>query len=237
MALQIIERLTPHNHEKGRGGAKIGAVCWHVAEGSEVGVTSWFHNPESNASTHYLVCKDGRTIRYVREEDTPWANGKVNNPRLSNPVVKRLVESGINLNRQTISIETERYSKDWLDADSPMGRALVALTRDVMLRHGLPLEDDYILGHNEVDSVDRPNCPGNIDWDGLLAAVKSGAVSPPKPTRPPGYLEQGQKDSFDWQGAGIIVARTVRYFNPDTKAFYERSWDCLLYTSPSPRDS
>ena len=222
VALNIIEKLTPCNHDKGRGGAKIGAVVWHVAEGSEVGVSSWFHNPESNASTHYLVCKDGRTIRYVREEDTPWANGKVNNPRLSNPVVKRLIASGANLNRQTISIETERYSKDWLDANSPMGKALVALTRDVMLRHGLPLEDDYILGHNEIDAVDRPNCPGNLDWDNLLAAVKSGA--PSGPVRPAGYLEQGQKDSFNWNGAGVITYRKVHYYQPATKTSYVREW-------------
>lgn len=178
MTLKIVEKLTPHNHTKGRGGAKIQAVVWHVAEGGEAGVSSWFFNPASQASTHYLVCKDGRIIRYVREEDTPWANGKVSKPRMSNPVVARLVNSGVNLNRQTVSIETERYSGERLTAESPMGRALAALTRDVLTRYGLPLEDDYILGHNEIDSVDRPNCPGNLDWDGLLAAVKREAIAP-----------------------------------------------------------
>lgn len=179
MALNIIKKLTPVNHNKGRQGAKIKAVCWHVAEGSEAGVTSWFHNPASQASTHYLVCKDGRVIQYVDEADMPYANGVVNKPNLANPVVADLVKSGVNINCQTISIETEGYTAEYRSADSPLGRALAELTRDVMLRHGIPLTDDHILGHNEIDSVNRGRCPGNLDWAGLLAAVKGGGDAPP----------------------------------------------------------
>ncbi len=225
MALNIIKDLIPDGiNQSGPRGQKARAIIWHVAEGGRAGVRSWFHNPASEASTHYLVCKNGDVINFVDEANTPWANGAVNNPRLTNPVVKDMVESGINLNRLTISIETERYTGDRLTADSPMERALAQLTREVMLRHGIPIDDDHICGHNEVDSVNRPNCPGNLDWDALLAAVKSGAVSPPAPTRPPGYLELGQKDTFDWKGEGVITYRKVRYHNPLTKINYTREW-------------
>lgn len=184
MALRIIEKLLPvvdgrRINTSGPRGQRARAIVWHVAEGSESGVTSWFHNPASGASTHYLVCKDGRVIRYVPEDETPWANGAINKPNLANPVVKGIVESGINPNRLTISIETEGYTAEYRSADSPLGRALAELTREIMLRHGIPLTDDHILGHNEIDSVNRGRCPGNLDWAGLLAAVKGGGDAPP----------------------------------------------------------
>ena len=220
MTLNITEKLTPVNHNKGRGGAKIKAICWHVAEGSEAGVTSWFHNPASQASTHYLVCKDGRVIQYVLESDMPYANGVINKPRMANPVVAALVNSGINVNNQTVSIETERYTGDRLTADSPMGRALAQLTRDVMQRHGIPIDDDHILGHSEIDSVNRPNCPGNLDWDGLLAAVKGGggtvSKEPVVPAKPDSFPEAGSAEWFlNARGEALVcvnfggTARTI----------------------------
>ncbi len=42
-----------------------------------------------------------------------------------------------------------------------------------------------------------------------------------------GYLELGQKDSFDWKGEGIITYRKVRYYNPLTKVNYTREWNAV----------
>jgi len=209
VGIDIIKDLTPHN-TSGPRGHKARAVVWHVAEGGRAGVRSWFHSPASEASTHYLVCKDGDVIQFVDEAITPWANGAVNKPRLTNPVVKEMVESGINLNRLTISIETERYTGDRLTADSPMGRALAQLTREVMQRHGIPIDDDHVLGHNEVDSVNRPNCPGNLDWAGLLAAVKGGggtvSKEPVVPAKPDTIPEAGTAEWFlNARGETVVV--------------------------------
>lgn len=228
MALNIIKDLTPFN-TSGPRGHKARAVVWHVAEGSRAGVRSWFHNKASEASTHYLVCKNGDIVQFVDENVTPWANGTINKPRLSNPVVADIVNSKINPNRLTISIETEGYTGEYRSADSPLGRSLVALTRDIMQRHGIPIDDDHILGHNELDSVNRPNCPGNLDWDGLLAAVKGGSAEPQKepiaPAMPAGYMEPGQADTYTWKDAsGVIVYRKVRYFQPKDGKWYEAEW-------------
>lgn len=106
MVYQVAEKLTPHNHYQGRNGHPVEALVIHVAEGSEPGVTSWFHNPASSASTQYLICKDGRVIRYVRDEDTAWANGVVREPNLADPLIRKWVENGIDPNRCTIAIET-----------------------------------------------------------------------------------------------------------------------------------
>ncbi len=42
------------NFWAGRGGERVRAVCLHVSEGGRGGMLSWFGNPASEASAHYL---------------------------------------------------------------------------------------------------------------------------------------------------------------------------------------
>ena len=48
-------------------------------EGVEMQATiNWFLNPDSEASSHIVIGKDGRTIRFVNDEDQCWAAGELN---------------------------------------------------------------------------------------------------------------------------------------------------------------
>ena len=41
-----------------------------------VGHSSWFQNPTSKVSAHYVVEQDGSVVQMVSEDDTAWHNGK-----------------------------------------------------------------------------------------------------------------------------------------------------------------
>ncbi len=71
----------------------ISAVVIHVMQGSYSAAISWFKNPQSHVSVHYLVrSRDGQVTQMVREKDEAW------HVRSANPY--------------TIGIEHEGYVED-----------------------------------------------------------------------------------------------------------------------------
>lgn len=229
---QVVDKLLKPgvNHWSGRDGHPVEAVVLHVAEGTEAGTTSWFSNPASEASSHYFICKDGRVLRFVREEDTAWTNGKVQRPNLADPLIARWVGAGINPNRRTISVETERF---WRERLTPAQlAATAALVADIHRRHGLPTDGSRLLGHNEIDSVDRARCPSlsRAEWDALVAALNAPPPTPP-PASDPGFPTLLQPDGrvvigpVDFGGQAVSVEKVVVQVRNAEGRRYRREWD------------
>ena len=56
---------------------KINAVVIHYTSSPDLGGTiSWFRNPQSRASAHYVIDRDGTIIQMVKDEDRAWHAGK-----------------------------------------------------------------------------------------------------------------------------------------------------------------
>jgi N-acetyl-anhydromuramyl-L-alanine amidase AmpD len=50
----------------------------------------------------------------------------------------------------------------------------------------MPLTRDHIIGHSQINPVNRPNCPGNIQWDVIMAGLQNSPQKPPNnPVQPP----------------------------------------------------
>jgi N-acetylmuramoyl-L-alanine amidase len=59
-----------------RKGAKISAVVIHYTESMSIdGTISWFKNPISKVSAHYIVGRDGRVVQMVPDEKKAWHAG------------------------------------------------------------------------------------------------------------------------------------------------------------------
>jgi len=144
-------------------------VVMHIAEGSLSACDAWLTNPQSNASAHYAVGKDGSIHQYVNEADAAWANGAVREPRIPLP-------SDANPNEWTISLEHEGYTGEpWTPE---MYAADAWLLRGIHERWGIPLDRDHIIGHGDLDSVTRPQCPGTgLDWGRLLREAKGATMN------------------------------------------------------------
>lgn len=130
-----------------RGGYGIKAVVLHITEGSSSSAISWFKNPESNASAHYLVAEYGEVYQLVDEEFAAWHTGKVVRPTWDG-----LIE-GVNPNYYTIGVELALLN----DRSMPTWRQWIAWARLVkdIKRRNFNID---IVNHNEI-RADK-TCPG-----------------------------------------------------------------------------
>ena len=161
--------VTPHHtphFETGRHNQPIVGICFHIAQGSRSSVVDWFANPASQVSSHYLINRDGSIDQFVQDEDTAWTQGRVGEPTW--PLYAQYSAP----NRVLIGIEHEGdYEQPWTEA---MYQADLALCRYLCAAHKIKPERPYLLGHFELDSVSRLNCPGpNFPWDRLLADLQA----------------------------------------------------------------
>lgn len=164
--MQVIQDFLTVNHAKGRRGAfPVDCIVIHVTEGNAASVRAWFHNSDAQVSSHYMVQKDGQVVQFVREADTAWANGRVNNP--TSKLVKERKEA--NPNWWTISIEHEGSGHEEL---TPVQRsATLQLIRDIQSRnHRITTDRTHIVGHHEIFSL--KTCPGAISVDRLVNELK-----------------------------------------------------------------
>lgn len=180
------------------------AIVNHVAEGSLDSVVSWFNNSQAQASTNYIVGKNGEIYWFVKEgEDRPFANGYICNPKW-NGFIKRNDGSIVNPNRYTISIEREGKTQDELTEDQY--DALLWLHKKLIKDWDIPITRDNILGHSDIDSCTRPNCPGShFPWDTLINDLLNWRTDEMKPV-----------ETFKEGTTGEIIASVLNIRNsPD----------------------
>src|SRR5688500_1044073 len=107
----MLATLTPRwkgarHFTAGRGGYRPTAGVIHIAEGTAAAVDSWFNDPASQVSAHYLVTKTGALHQYVHEEDTAWHAGRVDKPTWRG-LVRDATGRVVNPNKYTIGVEHE----------------------------------------------------------------------------------------------------------------------------------
>ncbi len=159
----IYEFIKTENYWVGRGKYRPEAIVIHITCGPASACIDWFLRQESQVSAHYLVCRNGKIVQFVREEDTAWHAGKVVNPTW------RLLREGVNPNLYTIGIEME----GWEDQKPTFIQTIVCavLIGVIAKRWGIPLDKDHVIGHREIDA--RKNCPGkNISPSALAWLAK-----------------------------------------------------------------
>lgn len=228
------------------GARRVDAVVWHVTAGSGPSSLGWLTNPASQASANYLIDKDGTTYELVPPNEDAWANGAVNKPDTGNRLIARWLQEGANFNQRTVSIETVRETSAM---EQPGGfteaqhRALVALSAWLCATYGLAADRTHIIRHGQIDSVNRPHCPGlaeseMVAWIGEIAALVDGpdvsgqtpAPQPPAPPADPGFpgaLTAGGHaviNGVDFEGQAVSVEEvTVRVRNA-AGARFQRTW-------------
>lgn len=196
------------NWRKGRrlpAGMTVDVVVEHVTEGTAASARSWFNDPASDASTHYMVTRAGDVEQFVDEDDTAFGNGKIVRPTAA--IV--LERPGMNPNAYSISIEHEGTGRDELAPEQR--EATIELQADIARRRGIPINRRHFLRHNEI-RADKA-CPGGIDVDRLVRAIAAASgVAAPLPSVAPRVV---WSDYFkDW-----LVVASVR---SDTE------WEFLL---------
>lgn len=163
--MNIIQKPSP-NFAPGRGGFKPELVVIHIMDGTLSGTDSWFASPISQVSAHYGIGDKGEIHQYVKEEDTAWHAGVEMNPTF------KLRKPGVNANKYTIGIEHEGKADTTWSVE--MMKASAALIREICTRWNIPMDRDHIIGHYEICTPRRANCPAVNKWiiDRLIALAK-----------------------------------------------------------------
>lgn len=157
-------------------------VVIHTIEGSALGAVSWFQNPASRVTAHYVVSYGGTIYQTVADKNTAWHAGN----------------SYYNLH--SIGIEHEGYAHRnyWTDAEY---RASARLTRWVCLTYGIPMDRAHLIGHNEVPDPDGTGTGGSgnhtdpgpyFNWNYYLSLVRAGSPPPPPPP-PPATMQKAMQ--------------------------------------------
>ena len=170
-----------------QGTRREDALVLHITQGTDS--RSWLCNPASDASANYLIERDGTIYELVPPDESAWANGVVDNPNTNNALINKWLSEGINFNQRTISIEHEGFTSN------NHGGSLSAAQTDATIRlqawlcsqFNIAPDQDHILGHYEVDSVNRPFCPGfsAAEWNDFVTRVAALVNNPPAPISPP----------------------------------------------------
>ncbi len=175
-------------------------VVIHTMQGSYSGCISWFKNPASNVSAHYLVrSSDGQITQMVEHRNTAW-HAQCYNGR-------------------SIGIEHEGYVQDparwYTDA---MYRESARLTRWIADRHGIPRDRSHIIGHVNVPPA--CNTGGHYDpgtgwnWTKYMSLVNGNAPTPTS-GKLTGVIYEGGNTNNRVAGAVVTVAGQTKTTGTD----------------------
>lgn len=151
------------------GRNKPAAVVVHVAEGTYQGTISWFKDPKSPALTHFVVGKnEGECVQMARFNDAcvhaGWNKG-----------IWKL-HDGTSPNFRTVGIENAGKTGDVLT--DWQYRCNAWIISETARRFGFPINEDTVIGHYQLDQVNRKNCPGKgVDFKRLIEMAKAQKIS------------------------------------------------------------
>lgn len=191
-----IRRMTSPNHNVGRGGQTPDMIVKHTSGNTTQSAINTVMNRANQVSYNFIIAgasfrghgivpeyKDGDIIQMVDIKNTAWHSGidaTIRNSTLfknnAHPIVQRRTQSpnqytigiafgDMNLNGGRLT-EAQIASSIWL---------IKHIQAEVKRIYGytIPLTRKHIIGHNEINPVNRPNCPGNIQWDRIIAGVNT----------------------------------------------------------------
>ncbi len=134
-------------------------IVIHDTEGSYNGTISWFKDPASNVSAHYVLkSSTGAITQMVKEKDIAWHDGC--------------------FNTTTIGLEHEGYAsqpKVWFT--EAMYVASAKLSAYLADKYSVPKARSHILGHGDAPDCSDHTDPGpGWDWAHYLDLVKTGGA-------------------------------------------------------------
>lgn len=157
----------------------------------------------------FWVNRDGSIVQSLANPlfQAPWTNGVKNRPDMTNPRIAACINAGVNPNMRSL-VTIENVSRE---PGSPITAAQkVACARIIAWAHalaGVPVTRETVIGHYQINSVDKPNCPA-VDKSILneIVALANGTV----PWTGGGdtlttYMEKTYVGPRDWTAKGGIT--------------------------------
>lgn len=184
-------------------GNKIEYVIIHTTQGSYAGAISWFQNPASNVSAHYVIrSSDGQITQMVQHKDIAWHAGNWE------------------YNKRSIGIEHEGYVNDPAWYTDTMYRSSAALTRWICDTHGIPKTRTRILGHSEVPGATHSDPGRHWDWNYYMSLVNQSSTITVDNSTSGRFSASGNWGGSTWSSQKY--GSDYRYANPE--AVSDAAW-------------
>jgi uncharacterized coiled-coil protein SlyX len=145
---------------------------------------SWrINDPANQNSMTFCVNRDGSVVQLLADplHMDPWSNGDVNRPDTSNRRIAAVVADGVNANERTlVSIENVGYEPGYPLTDAQI-KACGRIIAHYHKAAGVAINRNTVIGHYQLNSVTRPNCPGvnKAVVDKIVAAAQAAAGTLP----------------------------------------------------------
>lgn len=144
---------------------------------SAIGEATYSNRDGSGASFTFVTNRDGSIVQCLQPEtQTPWTNGDIMSPNTAIPTVKAMVGSAHNPNEFCfMTCENVGYE--------PSGNGITAAQKETLARlaawgskiSGLPINRNTVLGHKDINSVTRANCPTSGDINTFIGGIVTRA--------------------------------------------------------------
>ncbi len=163
------------------GVGAIDKVVIHTTEGSYDGAISWFRNPASEVSAHYVIRKsDGQVTQMVRDKDRAWhARGG---------------------NADSVGIEHEGSAWNAATWTNAMLDSSARLSAWLSEEYDIPIDRTHFIGHREVPgSAGHRYDPGDhFPWDDYITLVKCFRYGNDAGECSDAVADGNVHDGFDW---------------------------------------
>jgi hypothetical protein len=163
--------LIPGHAGRGRSGLKPKLICVHVQQGFNDLYQEFLNRPPGNQADCTVWSKqDGTLVRLLNDTDTPWTNGDVVDPDMSNVIIAGMVLAGVdNTNAYSYTIEHQGFAdRGFSDAQVESTAKMCAYWCFI---NGWTPSRDRIVGHYQVGA--HKNCPGPLfPFDKVIARAK-----------------------------------------------------------------
>lgn len=201
------------NRVQGAVQGRIEYLVYHIQDGTTVSSLDWWANgPGVQASSNYMVQRDGSILIVIPEQHGPWTNGDDMYPT---PAGQPLVDLPGNSNIWSVTIEAEGTPADPPTNYPRQMDALEWLTRDIVARNPALTPASRRIQHADVNRIGKPNCAG-VYYPVIKARTADIGSKPAKPEPSPIWWEPGdqwgpQKRAHDgalaWAFLGEVTAK------------------------------
>lgn len=173
--LDIAKEYNLTNNSWSRNGVTPTHLVIHGTAGGSDGGSVAAYMGSAGVSTHFVVSTDGTYWQCVSADAAAWANAPLKSPTLN------FARADLNPNLWTISIEfckpDSTNQVNITDAQKASGFALIAAVCD---QYNIPKQQGDgsggIIGHCDINSIDRAHCPGTFPWDDLWTYLKGASM-------------------------------------------------------------
>lgn len=157
------------------------AIVYHITDDlTFAGTRAWFQNPASQASAHAVIDYDGTIYQFVSSTRAAWTNGDfIRNGTvvtrrdipLLNWCVQQVLNVGGNFNDFTLNIEHVGKPGGTPPTEAQY-RSTIALSAYWRDRYGIKPSRGTCWRHADINSIDRPYCPGpDFDLARVITAL------------------------------------------------------------------